>query len=120
MTREEAIMHLDYLKDYKTPQQIDAINLAIDHIEAIDLAMKALRRINLNEELHSMIGEWKWESQDICANCGYEIPHLERVVGETVLMDSKDWDYCPHCGCKLKGLLNSLDEWWKGTEEWIK
>ena len=43
------------------------------------------------------VGEWKWESQDICDNCGYEIPHLERVVGETVLMDSRDWGYCPNC-----------------------
>lgn len=45
-------------------------------------------------------GEWKWEMNDICHNCGYKIPHLERIVGETVLMDSKDWSFCPNCGSR--------------------
>ena len=49
------------------------------------------------------VGEWKWKSQDICDNCGYEVPHLKRTVGDTVLMDSKDWSYCPNCGAKMKG-----------------
>lgn len=54
-------------------------------------------------EQSSIVGEWQWESEEPCDNCGYEIPHLERVVGETVLMDSKDWKYCPNCGNKRKG-----------------
>lgn len=45
-------------------------------------------------------GEWKWETNDVCDNCGYKIPHLERIVGETVLMDSKDWNFCPNCGSR--------------------
>ena len=52
---------------------------------------------------YSIVGEWKWESEDICDNCGCEIPHLERIVGDVVVMDSKDWKYCPNCGAKMKG-----------------
>lgn len=58
------------------------------------------------ENAPSVTAEWKWESQDTCDNCGYEIPHLERIVGETVLMDSRDWEYCPNCGNRRKGTNN--------------
>lgn len=51
-----------------------------------------------------MGGEWKWESEDICDNCGYGIPHLEKIVGQVVLMDSKDWKYCPNCGTEMKSV----------------
>lgn len=60
-----------------------------------------LWNINRTTEQSSIVGDWKWESEDVCDNCGYKIPHLERVVGETVLMDSKDWKYCPNCGEKI-------------------
>lgn len=33
MTREEAIIHLDYLKDFKTPDQVEALNMAIKALE---------------------------------------------------------------------------------------
>ena len=45
-------------------------------------------------------GEWKWESEIVCEKCGYEIPHIEKVMGGIVLMDSKDWSYCPNCGSR--------------------
>ena len=57
----------------------------------------------LTTEQSLMAEEWNWKSQDICDNCGYEIPHLKRVIGDTVLMDSKDWHYCPFCGAKMGG-----------------
>ena len=33
MTREEAIIHLGYLKDFKTPAQIEALDMAIKALE---------------------------------------------------------------------------------------
>jgi len=33
MTKEEAIIHLDYLKDFKTPAQVEALNTAIEALK---------------------------------------------------------------------------------------
>ena len=46
MTREEAILHLEYLKDFKTPDQVEALNMAI-------------AALDLGAELNSTVGVFK-------------------------------------------------------------
>ena len=54
MTLQEAIIHLDYLKDFKTP----------DQVEALDMAITALKK---ELELDSIVGVFKGmpRAQDI-------------------------------------------------------
>lgn len=83
MTREEAIEDIKFAK-YKLEEErvFPSLN------EAFHMAIEALEQVP------------KWESEFVCETCGYEIPHLTKVVCDVVLMDSKDWNYCPNCGTK--------------------
>jgi len=98
MTREEAIMHLDYLKDFKTPQQIEAINLAIKSLSVIT-------------EQSSEVGEWipctkeglpltelgRKESQKWY---GYKCSKCNFIYKGNALTESS---FCQNCGAKMKG-----------------
>lgn len=80
MTNEEATIHLEYLKDFKTPQQI----------EALDMAIESLRRDK----------NGKWLVDDglrriyRCSECG-------QIV---MTNDIEVYRFCHGCGMKMEGV----------------
>lgn len=112
--RTVAINDCDYKEPTIPPKDCPLVEVKEPHGRLVDLDVLEKERNSIDCGYNALAAlEWddecilnaptiieaeNEESEDICDNCGYEIPHLEKTVGDVVLMDSKNWKYCPNCG----------------------
>ena len=68
MTNEEAIIHLDYLKDFKTPDQVEALNIAIEALKKEPCEDTISRQVAL-----SSLEELDWDT-------AYERSQVEEML----------------------------------------
>lgn len=68
MTNEEAIIHLDYLKDFKTPAQVEALNTAIEALKKEPCEDAVSRKVALDS-----LEELDWDT-------AYERSQVEKML----------------------------------------
>lgn len=86
MTRDEAILRLEVLKDFSHKNELKNIH------EAIDVAIEALERERVGEWVRTEVGSEKpWK----CSECGYQPVHYSTQV--------KPYEhYCGECGTYMR------------------
>lgn len=104
MTNQEAIIQLDYLKDFKTPDQVKALDMAIKALEQ-EPTIGQLFSCEEIEELREKI--WKQVEQE--PKTGHWIAHPKGVYAHLVCdkcLSNAPYDcktnYCPNCGARME------------------
>lgn len=91
MSNEEAIVQLMYIKDFKTPQQIEALDMAIKALQ--EQKVGEWEEIKVISNAYDVAGVKTWVSLMGCNKCDFRTFAIEGHFAQ--------YNYCPSCGAKM-------------------